>query len=226
MSAIALSWVATLTVGNQTAKQLLLFYASHNFGKPGFEFKNCTLSKQLETSERSIQRAHKLLEKEGYIKRIEQFDSDGQQQSTVTYLNISQEFIDNFFNRKEGEGDSVSPPLRHTVTPGVTVCHPYNNKLNNNINNSSCKKVKKETKAKKTKAEYQEENKRKHEFSGSKDAMACESKHIHEHEQRKREEMSRARYSDDELPYGQNQSYEKNRLEQYRCKLLAEGKIE
>lgn len=70
MSAIALSWVATIKVGNQTAKQLLQFYASHNFNRPGFEFKNKTLAQQLEVSERAIRDAHKLLIDKGLIKEF------------------------------------------------------------------------------------------------------------------------------------------------------------
>lgn len=134
MSAIASAWVATLTVGNQTAKQLLQFYASHNFGKPGFEFKNSTLSIQLEVTERAIQLAHKLLiEKELIIKET-RYNDEGRQLTNNFYLNIPQSFVDNFM----GEGERSSPPRVNVVRGEGERSSPlYNNNLNNNYSNKS-----------------------------------------------------------------------------------------
>jgi hypothetical protein len=141
MSAIASAWVASITVGNQTAKQLLQFYASHNFGKPGFEFKNSTLAHQLEVTERAIRAAHQfLIEKEFLTKEI-RFNSEGRQLTNAFYLNIPQAFIDKFLGvDKEkppvdnlgGEGERSSS-LGGNVVPGEG--ERSSSLLNNNINN-------------------------------------------------------------------------------------------
>lgn len=86
-------WVSTITVGNQTAKQLLQYYALHNFTKLGFEFKNETLAKQLEVKVRSIQRAHDFLLKKGFIKREERHAKNGRQLTNTIVLNIPDSFI-------------------------------------------------------------------------------------------------------------------------------------
>ncbi len=135
MSAIALSWVATVKVGNQTAKQLLQFYASHNFNKPGFEFKNETLADQLEVKVRAIQNAHKLLIEKDLLIKEERFGKDGSQLTSVFYLNIPPQFVDNFFNRG-GEGVlKTSPPCLKDTPRGV-----LKTPLNNNINNKQNKR--------------------------------------------------------------------------------------
>ncbi len=136
MSAIALSWVATIKVGNQTAKQLLQFYASHNFNRPGFEFKNKTLAQQLEVSERAIRDAHKLLIDKGLIKRVPQYGKDGSQLSTITYLEIPDSIADNFFKGRGGEELAAGG--------GGTSCHPREElaaTLNSNINNKKNKSL-------------------------------------------------------------------------------------
>lgn len=130
MSAIALSWVATVKVGNQTAKQLLQFYASHNFNKPGFEFKNDTLASQLEVKVRAIQNAHKLLVEKGLLIKEERFGKDGSQLTSVFYLNIPQQFVDNFF----GEGVLKTSPPCFKDTPRDVLKTPLNNNINNKQN--------------------------------------------------------------------------------------------
>lgn len=124
MSAIALMWVATIKTGNQTAKQLLQFYASHNFGKPGFEFKIDALVAQLETSKSSIQRAHKLLIDKNLIIKETSFCKNGRQKNNIIYLNIPTEFVDKFM----GGGCHTDTPRGVTLTPSYI---EYNNKLNN-----------------------------------------------------------------------------------------------
>lgn len=156
MSAIALAWVAKTKVGHSTAKQLLLFYASHNFSKPGFEFKNQTLADQLEVSERSIQEAHKLLQEKNLIKRIAQYDKTGRQCSTLTYLNIPNTFVDGFFGSSNNDQTdppaNSAPPSRQPVDnfskQGGGGCATFthqgapaapldnNNKINNKNNNN------------------------------------------------------------------------------------------
>lgn len=136
MTAIALSWVATIKVGNQTAKQLLQFYASHNFNKPGFEFKNETLANQLEVKVRAIQNAHKLLIDKGFLKKEERFAKDGSQLSSTYYLNIPNEFVDNFFN-KGGEGVLKTSPPCLKDTPRGVLKTPLNNNINNKNNRES-----------------------------------------------------------------------------------------
>lgn len=134
MSAPALAWVASIKVGNQTAKQLLQFYAAHNFNKPGFEFKIDTLAEQLETSKSSIQRAHKLLIEKGLIIKEPRYSKDGRQLSSSVFLNIPQEFVDNFFN-KGGEGVTLTPTrVSHRHGEGVTLTPLYNNNINNKKN--------------------------------------------------------------------------------------------
>jgi len=143
MSAIALSWVATIKVGNQTAKQLLQFYASHNFNKPGFEFKNDTLADQLEVKVRAIQNAHKLLVEKGFLKKEERFAKDGSQLTSIYYLNIPNEFVDNFFNRG-GEGVLKTSPPCLKDTPRGVLKTPLNSNINNKQNKRETARKKRE----------------------------------------------------------------------------------
>lgn len=143
MSAIALSWIATIKVGNQTAKQLLQFYASHNFNKPGFEFKNDTLAEQLEVKVRAIQNAHKLLIKKGFLNKEERFGSDGSQLTSIYYLNIPNEFVDNFFKRG-GEGVFKTSPPCLKDTPRGVLKTPLNNNINNKENKREVARKKRE----------------------------------------------------------------------------------
>jgi hypothetical protein len=134
MSAIALAWVASIKVGNQTAKQLLQFYAAHNFNKPGFEFKNKTLCEQLEVGERAIREAHKFLVDRNLIKRVPRYGKNGDQMSTLTYLLIPDSFVDNFF-KVGGGGGSTCRGGGNYVPGGEDLGAPlYNNNLNNKKN--------------------------------------------------------------------------------------------
>ena len=142
MSVIALSWVATISVGNQTAKQLLQFYASHNFNTTNYVFKNSTLAKQLEVTERAIQKAHKFLMDGGFIKKDIRFNQDGRQMTNSIMLNIPPEFGDNFF----GEGEQRSPLGANNVQgEGERSAPLLNNKLlNNKLNRESIPRTKRE----------------------------------------------------------------------------------
>ena len=132
MSAISLVWILSLKrIGNQTAKQLLQFYASHNFGKPGFEFKNETLAEHLDVSVRAIQKAYKFLLDKKLIIREYRYSKSGRQLTSIIYLNIPKEFVDNYF----GEGERSSPQGGTTFTPRGELRSPLNNKLNNKSNN-------------------------------------------------------------------------------------------
>lgn len=133
MSAIALKWVSTIKVGNQTAKQLLLFYASHNFNTDDYVFKNSTLANQLEVTERAIRNAHKLLLEQELIKKQLRFNENGRQTTNSIMLNIPPEFVDNFF----GEEERSAPLGRNVVLGEEERSAPLlNNKaLNNKSNN-------------------------------------------------------------------------------------------
>jgi hypothetical protein len=146
MSAIALKWVAQMKVGNSIAKNLLRFYACHNFGKPGFEFKNKTLAEQLEVSETSIKEAHRLLQEKNLIKRKAQYDKTGRQCATITYLNIPDEFTEDFFEQPKKQqqpvdnlGGEGSPSDGGGVASRLGEGSPHaplvNNKYLNNKNN-------------------------------------------------------------------------------------------
>lgn len=146
MSGIALAWVATVTVGNQTAKQLLQFYAGHNFASDNYLFKNSTLAKQLEVTERAIRNAHRFLMENGWIKKEQRFDQYGRQTTNSITLNIPQEFVDNYF----GEGER-SATLGRNVVPGEEERSAalLNNNINNNKKNSkerNCLKTSKSSK--------------------------------------------------------------------------------
>lgn len=139
MSALAQMWVASIKVGNQTAKQLLQFLASHNFAKPGFEFSNKTLADQLEVKERAIQRAFKLLIDKKLIIKEPRYDKKGRQLSNQTWLNIPQEFVDKCF----GE-DVFKTSLGVSVGRGEGARRtPLNNNINNKNNNKKQRKPKK-----------------------------------------------------------------------------------
>jgi len=143
MSAIALSWVASIQVGNATAKSLLRFYASHNFQASNhFEFTVNTLAHQLEVSERSIQNAHAYLLKNGFIQREIQYGKNGVQLRTVTTLCIPQEFIDKFMgkytksnenpvDKSGGEGERPAPYPEGAAPSRVQELHPLIIKGNN-----------------------------------------------------------------------------------------------
>lgn len=137
MSAIALAWVARIKVGNQTAKQLLHFYAAHNFGKPGFEFTIKTLVEQLETSERDIQRAHALLLEQKLIIKKARYSKSGQQLPNLLYLNIPQSFVDNFLNGDCKITANGGGRVSGGRGEGVSMA-PLNNKINNKKLLSSC----------------------------------------------------------------------------------------
>lgn len=143
MSAISLSWVSKLTVGNQTAKQLLQFLASHSFHKPGFFFSISTLCAQLETSESSLHRALKLLLDKSLLLKEERFcEETGRRLTNCYYLNIPDSFVDNYFkNERVPSQISENPPVTltpspcHTDTlPPVTLTPLNNNNINNKDN--------------------------------------------------------------------------------------------
>ncbi len=157
MSVIQIKWAHSITVGNQTAKQLLCFLASHHFGKPGMEFRNSTMSKILEVSERTIQKAKKHLVDNGFITVTPQYSSTGKQISNIIYLNVPQQDVDNYMAELEGgrskctpRGELRSPSPRTTFTlppPKNDVQHivkkeeirknsyPNNKGFNNKYNN-------------------------------------------------------------------------------------------
>lgn len=125
MSAIAQAWVSSIKVGNQTAKQLLQFYASHNFNRPGFEFKNETLAEQLEVTPRAVRNAHKLLIEKGFIKKEVRHSKTGRQLTNRFSINIPREFEENFKR------------ISHVKRGGGTRFLPrgeVRSSLNNNIN--------------------------------------------------------------------------------------------
>lgn len=148
MSAVSLAWVASIKVGNQTAKQLLQFYASHNFHKPGFEFSNEVLAGQLEVTERSIINAHNLLVDKKLIIREKRYHESGRELVSVTYLNIPNDFIrefeDRFYKKQlptnsvdnsKGEGERRSSLGVNVVQGEGERMTPLNNKRNNKNNN-------------------------------------------------------------------------------------------
>lgn len=145
MSAISLFWVSKLTVGNQTAKQLLQFLASHSFHKPGFFFSISTLCEQLEASESSIHRALKLLLDKNLLLKEERFCKEsGRRLTNCYYLNIPDSFVTSYF-KNEGVPSQISenPPVTltpspcHTDTlPPVTLTPLNNNNINNKDNKS------------------------------------------------------------------------------------------
>src|ERR1017187_10131295 len=131
MSAIALKWVSGITVGNQTAKQVLLFLASHSF--PGSEswFRNETMCEQLEISERGLRNAYAILLDKKLIKKTVRFNPNGSQRTNGFRLNIPQEFLEKWFTKEQNDGNDGRKLVRGG---GGTTCLPNNNK---NLLNSS-----------------------------------------------------------------------------------------
>lgn len=152
-----LKWAHSVQVGNQTAKQLLCFLASHSFSKPGLCFKNSTISTILEITERAVRQAKNLLIKKNLLIVEARYDSSGKQISNYMYLNIPQEYVDNYYEDigVEGErssslgGHVVPPPLErssssHPNKEGLTISkieenfekkNPNNKYINNKSNN-------------------------------------------------------------------------------------------
>lgn len=143
MSAIALAWVASIKVGNATAKSLLRFLASHNFNSDKYEFKISTLASQLEITARTVQLALDLLITKSFITRTPRFDKSGRQISNCLTLNIPSEFVDNFM----GEGEARSPLGVKHVHPEGEARSPlrYNEVNNNKINNKLNSKLEKKS---------------------------------------------------------------------------------
>lgn len=138
MSAIAIKWVSEITVGNQTAKQLLSFLATHNFNTAGIFFKNETVARQLEISIRAVQKAYSLLLKKNLISKVARFDDvSGRQMTNEYHLNIPQEFVDNYFN--EGEQDS-SLGVNNVHGGGAYRAGGGSKKTSNSENKSKCYK--------------------------------------------------------------------------------------
>jgi helix-turn-helix protein len=133
MSSMAIQWVKDITVGNQTAKQLLQFLACHNFHKPGFFFKIETLAKQLEVSERAIQKAFRLLESKNLVRTEKRFDSAGRQMTNVYYLNVPDEYIENYW----GEGEQRAPLGVNNVQGEGALRSPSTPKKSGNSSNKS-----------------------------------------------------------------------------------------
>lgn len=146
MSTIALVWIDSIHVGNSTAKSFLRYLATHNFHKPGFFFKNATYMKALEISKKTLERAFEHLEKNNFITIERRFDENGRQIPNGIYLNIPQEFIDNYEKMIQGEGvKNVVDNYPVKMTPlGASKCPPpprqndapYNNNINNNKSNN------------------------------------------------------------------------------------------
>jgi len=120
MSVIATYWVDSIQVGNPHAKALLRFLASHNFHKPGFIFKNSTYVSALEVCERTVIRSLQLLEEKGFILKENTFDKNGRQKTNTIYLNIPQEFIDDYEKRMSINLDSQSYDTKSVKGEGVT----------------------------------------------------------------------------------------------------------
>jgi Helix-turn-helix domain len=170
MSAIAIKWVSEQHIGNNHAKHLLLFLATHNFHTPGVFFKIDTIAKQLELSVRAVQRAFNILENLKLILREYRFNKETKRQITNGYyLNIPQEYVDKFFgehregdycaplgvSNRRGEGDQWTPgvpkkPSKTTNESNTCETHaaPNNNSINNNLISNSLG-VKKRTLSKK-----------------------------------------------------------------------------
>jgi hypothetical protein len=163
MSTVALFWIDSIQVGNFFAKALLRYLATHNFHKPGFFFKNSTYMTALEISEKTLQRALTHLENDNLITIEHRFDENGRQISNGIYLNIPDEFLNNY-EKMIGEGvrsdGKNSPPQSTTLgssssrPPHRLIDDPYNSnitniKSNNNIGEEITKKRKKKRKPEK-----------------------------------------------------------------------------
>jgi len=108
----------------------------------------------LEISERTLHRAFEHLEKNNFITIEHRFDENGRQISNGIYINIPQEFIDNYEEMIQMEGAKNvvdNHPVKMT-TLGASKCpppprqndHPYNNnKTNNKLNNKREREKKK-----------------------------------------------------------------------------------
>lgn len=152
-----LKWAHSVHVGNQTAKQLLCFLASHSFSKPGLCFKNSTIATILEITERAVINAKNFLVKKNLIIVEARYDQNGRQISNYMYLNIPQDYVDNYYkdidregertsslgvNDVHGEGERTSSPLYEKVglndskiKENFEKKNPNNKYINNKSNN-------------------------------------------------------------------------------------------
>lgn len=164
MSSIAIKWVSETIVGNQTAKQLLLFLATHNFHKPGIFFKLETIAKQMEVTVRSVQKAFKILQDKNLVTKQSRFDAETSRQTTnAYYLNIPDSFVDKYFgegelgsslgvNYVQGGEELRSGGVRekrsnsHEYSTGYREPAIPNSNINNKINNNTYRRKQRATK--------------------------------------------------------------------------------
>lgn len=149
MSFIAISWVNNLLVGNAPAKAILLFFATHNFPKPGFYFKLETIVKKTEYSIATVKRSIRLLEDKKLIMKEERYDDTGRQLTNCYYLNIPDDYISKMMG-EEVINTSKNAHVEITVNPqggshrtprGITVNPPPSKKRSNSKLKSSSYKV-------------------------------------------------------------------------------------
>lgn len=148
MSIIAQRWAYSQKLGNPTAKSILAFLASHNFGGDQSCFKVRTIAAATDLTIRAVQNALKFLFDKGLIKKTPRFAESGQQLSNEYALNIPRDYAEscyaqygepakeaNSVDNSGGGMHQMHPPHAPDAPPPPHQMHPLNsNNINNNIN--------------------------------------------------------------------------------------------
>lgn len=148
MSVIAQRWAYSRRIGNPSAKAILAFLASHNFGGDQSCFRIKTIAAATDLSIRTVQNGIEFLLEKGYLKKEARFAESGQQLANEYTLNIPKDYVDSCYaqygepsiatnsvdNSTRGGATAAPPPAAAAPSP-LQQLHPLNNKsLNNNIN--------------------------------------------------------------------------------------------
>ena len=141
MSVIALKWAYSQKVGNATAKNILAFFASHNFSGDTSVFKVRTIMAATEYQETAVRTALQLLVKLKLIIKVPRYGEKGQQLSNEYILNIdkeyAQKFMEDYYDLPTGGVRETKGGGALNAGGGVRETHPLNNNINNNNLNKS-----------------------------------------------------------------------------------------
>lgn len=130
MSGAALGWAKAQTATSMIAKAVLICLADYadaeGLAWPAIP----NLAKEVQVSDRTVQRALRALEKDGLLTREDRTRKDGGQTSNGYRLAVP----------VGTPGDNLSPAPRQVVTPPVTLQSPANDPQENNLPSDEGKK--------------------------------------------------------------------------------------
>jgi len=219
MSIIAQKWAYSQKLGNATAKAILAFLASHNFGCDQSCFRINTIANALDLSQTAVKSGLIFLAEKGLIKKEARYGDRGERLANQCTLVIPKDYLEKSYSDYDGLYKSDAPvdnsggvgrqPTGGGSAAGGGVGRqptPLNTKiLNNNLNksfynmeseNQPCNGKSAETAIGCFQPMEPVDNEVKHDFAGSMDAMASEKRNIDKNTEYKRTEYKRTEMPD------------------------------